>query len=451
MIQLATSYLHDFRQRFALQLSDQSVWILLGVLTIFVCFVIIFLLVKVTRLKRKLREQKNTLLESQNQIQELTHTINQHNVREAKLITLLKNERKHTSDKLRLLEQARSELKLQFENLAGRIFEEKSSKFTQLNSERLDTILQPFNKELVTLRQEINTIYQSDSRERLNLKNEIRNLRDLNQQINQEAINLTNALKSDTKTQGNWGELILDQVLQRSGLRHGFEYDTQAGFRTRDNRLQKPDVIVHLPENRDIIIDSKVSLVHWERYINCESDTEKTEHLKQQIKAIHDHVATLSAKDYPDLAQIHCLDFVLMFMPIEAAFSVACQEDKELMASALKKNIIIVTPTTLLATLRTVENIWKFEQQSKSSLEIARRAGLMYDKFRGFVEEIEKIGKQLTNCRTSYDNALLKLTRGRGNLVSQAEQLKELGVQVKKELPKSITDFTDFTDRDLKN
>ena len=444
MMQSLITSVNDLWSQSGFKLTDQSVALLLGVFAVLGLTTIVILSLKLSRLKKD-------LLFNQDQVQDLTHEIHRQNVRQAELTTLLQNERKHTADKLRLLEQAKSELKLQFENLAGRIFDEKSSKFTELNSEKLDIILKPFNKELVTLRQEINTIYQSDSRERLNLKNEINNLRELNQQINQEAINLTNALKSDTKTQGNWGELILDQVLQRSGLRHGFEYDTQGGYRTHDNRLQKPDVIVHLPENRDIIIDSKVSLVHWERYVNCESEAEKTEHLKQQIKAIHDHVTALSLKDYPDLAQLHCLDFVLMFMPIEATFSVACQEDKELMATALKKNIIIVTPTTLLATLRTVENIWKFEQQSKSSLEIARRAGLMYDKFRGFAEDLEKVGKQLSNCRSSYDNALLKLTRGRGNLVSQADQLKELGVQVKKELPESITNFADLSDQDLKN
>jgi len=444
MMQSLISSVYNLWSQLGFRLSDQSFVLLVGVFAVLGLTAIVYLSLKLSRIKKDLQY-------NQDQVQDLTHEIHRHDVRQAELTTLLQNERKHTADKLRLLEQARSELKLQFENLAGRIFDEKSSKFTELNSEKLDTILKPFNKELITLRQEINTIYQSDSRERLNLKNEINNLRELNQQINQEAINLTNALKSDTKTQGNWGELILDQVLQRSGLRHGFEYDTQGGYRTHDNRLQKPDVIVHLPENRDIIIDSKVSLVHWERYVNCESETEKTEHLKQQIRAIHDHVTTLSVKDYPDLAQLHCLDFVLMFMPIEATFSVACQEDKELMATALKKNIIIVTPTTLLATLRTVENIWKFEQQSKSSLEIARRAGLMYDKFRGFAEDLEKVGKQLANCRTSYDNALLKLTRGRGNLVSQADQLKELGVQVKKELPESITNFADLSDQDLKN
>ncbi|PHR28533.1 MAG: DNA recombination protein RmuC [Desulfotalea sp.] len=447
-MQFLSSFFQDIEPRLAVQFTDMSIVLFLGVLALSACLTIVILLAKLAGFKKTFRVQKRLLQQSQQQVQDLSNTINKQNISEAKLVTLLQNERKHTTDKLRLLEQARNELKLQFETLAGRIFDEKSSKFTELNRENLDGILQPFNKELTSLRQEINTIYQSDSRERLNLKNEIKNLRDLNQQISQEAINLTNALKNDTKTQGNWGELVLDQVLQHSGLRHGFEYDTQGGFRTHDNRLQKPDVIVHLPENRDIIIDSKVSLVHWERYINCGSNTEKTEHLKQQIKAIHDHITTLSAKDYPDLEQIHCLDFVLMFMPIEAAFAAVCQEAPEIMTIALKKNIIIVTPTTLLATLRTVENIWKFEQQSKSSLEIARRAGLMYDKFRGFIEEIEKIGKQLTLCRSSYDSAFLKLTRGRGNLVSQAEHLRELGVQVKKELPKTVTDLADH---DLSN
>lgn len=425
----------------SVELNTQSLTLIGFALTLFFFFTSLFLTLLLIHAKGKLRQKNST-------IEQLNEKLGENNVREAKLITLLKNERKHTTDKLRLLTQARDELKLQFENLAGRIFEEKSSRFSELNREKLDTILQPFNRELLTLRQEINTIYQNDTRERLNLKNEINNLKDLNQQINQEAINLTNALKSDTKTQGNWGELILDQVLQRSGLRQGHEYDTQSGFRTEENRLQKPDVIVHLPENRDIIIDSKVSLVHWERYVNAETESDKQNHLGRQVKAVHDHIATLSAKDYPGLAEIHCLDFVLMFVPIEAAFSTVCQEDRELMGTALKKNIIIVTPTTLLATLRTVENIWKFEQQSKSSLEIARRAGLMYDKFRGFIEEIEKIGKLLDNCRTGYDNVLFKLTRGRGNLVSQVEQLRELGVQVKKELPKSIMEISDH---DLKN
>jgi DNA recombination protein RmuC len=377
----------------------------------------------------------------------LTYKSNQA-IREARLITLLKNERKHAAEKLQLLEEAREELRLQFTGLAQQIFDEKSARFSELNRDKLEAILQPFNNQLTGLKQEINEIYRNDSRERMSLKNEILQLRDLNQQINQEATNLTNALKSDNKIQGNWGELILERVLERSGLRRGLEYETQGGFRDNNNRLLKPDVIVHLPDNKDIIIDSKVSLVSWERYVNCDDQGERTLHLASMIRAIREHISSLGKKNYPELAGIHSLDFVLMFMPIEAAFSTAFQEDDTLFGEALSKNIIIVTPTTLLATLRTVENIWQFEHQSKNSLEIARRAGIMYDKFRGFVEEMEKIGKQLATCHSTYDGAFLKLTRGRGNLVAQAEQLKELGVQVKKEIPKSITDLAELN---LKN
>ncbi|MFH0783515.1 MAG: DNA recombination protein RmuC [Pseudomonadota bacterium] len=364
-------------------------------------------------------------------------------IRAAKLITLLKNERKHALEKLSLLQDAREELSLRFASLAQQIFDEKSARFSDLNKDRLDSILLPFNRQLVALKQEINEIYRTDSRERLSLKNEILQLRDLNQQINREAMNLTRALKSDTKVQGNWGELVLGRVLEKSGLRLGQEYHTQGGFRDDGNRLLKPDVIIHLPEGRDIIVDSKVSLVSWERYVNCDDEGERANHLAELVKAVRDHIATLSGKNYPGLAGIRSLDFVLMFMPIESAFSAIFQLDDAIFTEALAGNIVIVTPTTLLATLRTIENIWQYEQQSKNSLEIARRAGLMYDKFRSFAEEMEKIGKQLATCHATYDAAFLKLTRGRGNLVAHAEQLRELGVQIKKELPKSITDIAE--------
>jgi len=369
-------------------------------------------------------------------------------IREARLTTLLENERKHAAEKLQLLEDAREELRLQFTGLAQQIFDEKSVRFSDLNRDKLDAILQPFNKQLTALKQEITEIYRHDSRERFSLKNEIVQLRDLNQQINQEAINLTRALKSDTKAQGNWGELVLERVLERSGLRRGLEYDTQGGFRDNNNRLLKPDVLVHLPEGKDIIIDSKVSLISWERYVNSDDEDERAVHLTALLQALREHINSLSKKNYAELSGIHSLDFVLMFMPIEAAFSTVFAQDDSLFGEALGKNIIIVTPTTLLATLRTVENIWQFEHQSKNSLEIARRAGIMYDKFRGFMEEMEKIGKQLATCHSTYDGALLKLTQGRGNLIAQAEQLKELGVQVKKDMPSSITDMAEL---ELKN
>ncbi|MGW8195008.1 MAG: DNA recombination protein RmuC [Desulforhopalus sp.] len=379
---------------------------------------------------------------------ETAKEISYRSIREAKLITLLKNERKHGADKLKLLEEAREELRLQFADLAGRIFDEKSARFSELNRDKLDTILRPFTHQLDTLKQEINEIYRNDNRERLSLKNEILHLRELNQQVTEEANNLTCALKGDTKMQGNWGELVLEKVLERSGLRRGIEYETQGGFRNHDNRLLKPDVIVHLPDGKDVIIDSKVSLISWERYVNAEEERYREKHLRALHSAIYNHLISLSKKNYPGLHGIKTLDFVLMFMPIEAAFSTAFGYDDELFAKALNHNVIVVTPTTLLATLRTIENIWHFERQSKNSLEIARRAGIMYDKFRSFVEDMEKIGKQLATCHGSYDTALLKLTQGRGNLIAQAEQLKELGVQVKKEMPKSVMEISDL---ELKN
>jgi DNA recombination protein RmuC len=429
-------------------LALPSLILLLTITTLLLVLVSLFLTFKVSGL---IRQRQNIAIDLRTAEKKTADALEQHNhqaIQEAKLITMLTNERKHAAEKLKLLENAREELKLQFAGLAQQIFEEKSTRFSELNREKLDAILQPFNSQLTALKQEINEIYRHDSRERISLKSEIVQLRDLNLQVNREAINLTNALKSDTKVQGNWGELVLERVLEKSGLRRGLEYETQGGFRDNNNRLFKPDVIVHLPENKDIIIDSKVSLVSWEKYVNTDDENERRLHLAAMIKAIREHIATLSKKNYPELTGIHSLDCILLFMPIEAAFSTAFAQDDTLFIEALSKNIIIVTPTTLLAALRTIENIWQFEHQSKNAQEIARRAGIMYDKFRSFMEEMEKIGKQLATCHSTYDGAFLKLTRGRGNLVAQAEQLKELGVQVKKEIPKSITDLAEL---ELKN
>lgn len=410
--------------------------------------VCILLLVKRAALRAQHCTSIERLVAAEKTIADTQAKSNSQAIREARLTTLLENERKHGAEKLQLLEDAREELRLQFSALAQQIFDEKSARFSELNRDKLDAILQPFNNQLTALKQEITEIYRHDSRERFSLKNEIVQLRDLNQQINQEAINLTRALKSDTKMQGNWGELVLERVLEQSGLRRGLEYDTQGGFRDNNNRLLKPDVLVHLPEGKDIIIDSKVSLVSWEKYVNSDDEDRRAAHLTALLQAIREHINSLSKKNYAELSGIQSLDFVLMFMPIEAAFSTVFEHDDNLFGEALSKNIIIVTPTTLLATLRTVENIWQFEHQSKNSLEIARRAGIMYDKFRGFMEEMEKIGKQLATCHSTYDGALMKLTQGRGNLIAQAEQLKELGVQVKKDMPSSITDMAEL---ELKN
>lgn len=440
-----------FRQYLPEHLSLESLLILFCCATLLLFLVALSLLVSRSRLSQDLAKNNQKLRDAKNVVNQAVEKSKQQNIRIAQLTTLLQSEKKHAAEKLQLLERAREELKLQFSSLAQTIFEEKSARFSELNQEKLDTILTPFSNQLGALKQEINDIYRTDSRERISLKTEISQLRHLNQQINQEAANLTNALKNNTKVQGNWGELVLERVLEQSGLRQGIEYETQNGYRNHENRLFKPDVVIHLPEGKDIIIDSKVSLISWEQFVNCDDESLRAHHLNNLVKAIRDHVKGLGNKNYQNLSGLHSLDFILMFMPIESAFSVAVQTSSTLIDEALTHNIIIVTPTTLLATLRTIENIWQFDQQSKNSQEIARRAGLMYDKFRGFVDDLEKIGKQLATCNNSYESALAKLSRGRGNLVAQTEQLRQLGVQVKKELPKTITQGADASDFDLKN
>lgn len=389
------------------------------------------------------RRHKRRLAEACGKIEQLQTTLTRNRLREVRLATLLRNERKNANEKLSLLEESREELRLQFASLAQQIFDEKQEKFNSQSKEKLEAILAPFHLQLDALKQEISTTYLNDTRERATLKEEIVHLRELNRQINEEAINLTRALKGDTRMQGNWGELVLEKVLQQSGLRKDHEYEVQKGYRDADKRLFKPDVILHLPEGKDIIIDSKVSLVSWEKYCSCEDEQKKGRHLAELVRAVRDHITTLGNKNYADLEGLQSLDFVLMFMPIEAAFLAAVQHDESLFTDGFANRVVVVTPATLLATLRTIENIWRYEHQSRNALEIARRAGLMYDKFRGFIDDLEKVGKALTSCHASYESAMNKLSRGRGNLVAQAGQLTELGVQTKKDLPKTMTGACD--------
>ncbi len=364
-------------------------------------------------------------------------------LRIAKLTTLLTNERKQTGEKLAILEEARETLRLQFKTLAQKIFDEKSRVFKNENKESVSAIIQPLQNQLVTFQKRIDDIQVNDVRERMSLKQEIVHLKELNQQINKEAINLTRALKGDKKIQGNWGELVLERVLESSGLRKGHEYSVQGSFRNKDNNLLRPDVVVHLPDNKNIIIDSKVSLAAWEKYINCESEEEKATYLKEHIRAIERHITQLSTKDYSAITELHSLDFVLLFMPIDSSFMAAFDADETLFTTAFEKRIIVVTTTTLLATLKTIENIWRFEHQNQNAKRIAEAAGTIYDKLCGYLEDMEKIGRQLATTTSTYDAAMTKLCNGRGNLVSQAENLKELGVQAKKSVPRSLSAQSD--------
>ena len=353
----------------------------------------------------------------------------------------LDKERRSTTEKLELLERNRDALKQEFENLANKIFEQKSKRFSQQTRTSLDTLLNPFRDQLQDFRKRVEDVYTTETRDRQALRSEIKSLQDLNRQITEEASNLTRALKGDKKIQGNWGELILERVLEKSGLRKGVEYDTQGSYRDSDNQLYRPDVIVHLPDSRNLIIDSKVSLVAYQQWVTEDEDSEvKEQALKQHVEAVRNHIRTLSEKNYSQLHGLHSPDFVLLFMPIEPAFVAAFQQDENLFAEAFERKIIVVTPTTLLATLRTIENIWRYERQSQNARRIAERAGAVYDKLRVFVEAMERLGSQLHTAQGTYDSAMNNLTRGRGNLISQANRFVELGVRVKKELPKAIMD-----------
>jgi len=352
----------------------------------------------------------------------------------------LAHERQSAAEKLALLEHNRDALKQEFENLANRIFDQKSERFSQQNQSSMDTLLKPFRDQLYDFRQRVETVHTTETRDRQALRSEIKSLQELNRQITEEASNLTRALKGDKKIQGNWGELILERVLERSGLRKGIEYETQGSYRDSDNQLLRPDVVVHLPDNRNLVIDSKVSLVAYQQWVISDEGSARDAALKQHMDAVRNHIRGLSDKDYSQLNGLRSPDFVLLFMPIEPAFVAAFQHDDSLFSEAFERKIIVVTPTTLLATLRTLENIWRYERQSQNARLIAERASAVYDKLRVFVEAMERLGGQLHTAQGSYDSAMNTLTRGRGNLISQANRFVELGVRVKKELPKAVTE-----------
>jgi DNA recombination protein RmuC len=357
----------------------------------------------------------------------------------AELQTRIVEQERSTQEKIALLQDAEAKLKTQFENLAGKIFEERGKTFAEQNKTSIDHLISPLREQIGEFKKRIETVYDNENKDRVSLREEISALRRDTSKLNQDALNLTLALKGDRKTQGNWGEMILEKVLERSGLRKGIEYETQGGYRDGDNRLFKPDVIIRLPDNKDLIIDSKVSLSAYERYCATEDDQERQTAIKQHATAVREHIRALSGKDYTSLQGIKSLDFVLLFMPIEAAFVAAFQNDEALFTDAFDHKIVVVTPTTLLATLRTIENIWRYERQNENARILADKAGAVYDKVCGFVEELDKLGKQLSQVHGTYDTVMNRLTHGHGNLIRQAKSFAELGVKVKKTLPANIS------------
>lgn len=357
-----------------------------------------------------------------------------------KFVESVEIENRLRKEKTDLLENVSRNMQLEFKNLAHEIFDEKTQILTRQNSEKIDYLLKPYQEQLNAFRDRIETIFLEESRDHSSLKQELLNLRKLNDRINDEAVRLSRAISGDNRQQGTWGEIILERVLEQSGLRNGHEFETQTALRDDENRLLRPDVIIHLPDGKDVVIDSKMSLVGWSKFVNGDSDSERQDGLNEHLSSIRSHLKSLSQKDYSSLKGLRTLDFVLMFIPIEGAFSAALQSEEKLLSEMYARKVIIVSPSTLLATLRMVEYFWQHERQSRNAVEIAERAGSLYNKLRGFLADMEKLGLQLDNCKDSYDRALNKLSQGRGNLISQAARFPELGVKVKEELSTMMAD-----------
>ncbi|KOY52816.1 DNA recombination protein RmuC [Polaribacter dokdonensis] len=325
-----------------------------------------------------------------------------------------------------------------FEVLANKILEEKSTKFTNQNRENIKNILEPLEKKIQTFEKKVSDSDEKRAGFQSALKTQLDSLKELNAQMSKDTINLTKALKGDSKMQGNWGELVLERVLEKSGLEKDREYFVQQSFTTEEGKRVLPDVVIHLPDNKKMIVDSKVSLVAYERFTNEEDENVKLQHLKEHVNSLKRHIEQLSDKKYEDLYQIESPDFVLLFIPIEPAFAVALNSDNHLYNKAFEKNIVIVTPSTLLATLRTIDSMWNNEKQQRNAIEIARQAGALYDKFQGLLTDLVGIGKRIDDSKKEYSNAMNKLVDGRGNLITSVEKLKKMGAKAKKSLPENI-------------
>ncbi len=338
------------------------------------------------------------------------------------------------AEKIALLENAESRLQAQFERLAHQIFENKASSVDVQNRQSLETLLSPLKSQLDGFKKQVTDHFGEHAKERHTLIHEIKNLQQLNQAMAKEAVNLTQALKGDNKQQGNWGEVILARVLEESGLREGHEYATQVNLTNEEGKRFQPDVIVALPQKRNVVIDAKMALVAYERYFHAESVAEKDSALAEHVTTIRSHIRALGRKDYHQLHGIESLDYVLMFIPIEPAFQLAIEAEPDLIRQALDQNIMLVSPTTLLVALRTINNLWRYEQQNQNAQLIAEKAAKLYDKIRLFVEDIENLGGALNKASTSYSQAVNKLSQGRGNILRQTEDFRRLGVEVKKEI-----------------
>lgn len=350
----------------------------------------------------------------------------------AVLNTRYEEEIKSSSEKIAVLQTTKDELSQEFKLLANKIFDDKSKQFSHIQKEQFEILLKPFREQITNFSLQSKEQFHETAKDGHLLKNELLRLKEMNSKLSQDALNLTNALKGENKTQGNWGEIILERILEESGLREGIEYQTQATLKSEEGKVYRPDVIIHMPQERDIVIDSKVSLVAYEKFMSAQDETTKAVALKEHLQSISNHIKELSSKSYEKLQGINTLDYVLLFMPIEGAFLLALSEDGEFFKKAYDNNILVVSPSTLLVTLRTIEHIWRTQRQQDHALKIASEAEAMYDKLVGFVEEMKKVGTHLQKAQDSFDTSMNRLKSGRGNVIKRAQNIVDLGIKPKK-------------------
>ncbi|HBL76076.1 MAG: DNA polymerase V [Bacteroidetes bacterium GWF2_42_66] len=379
-------------------------------------------------------------LNLENELKELRQGNEEKGQRLARAEEEFRNLREKLQTQKQEMEELQKKFTTEFENVANRILKKNSAEFTETNQKNINDILSPLKEKIQLFEKKVEETYEKGLKDQTDLKAELKKLQDLNLKISDDANNLTKALKGDVKKQGNWGEVILERILERSGLMEGREYEKQESVISEDSKRFQPDIVIHLPENKHIIVDSKVSLVAYERLVNATDEDRRQVYVKEHLLSLKTHIRGLSEKHYQNSPNFNSPDFVLLFIPIESSFSIAIQEDQELFSYAWDNKVVIVSPSTLLATLRTIASIWQQENQTRNALEIARQGGALYDKFVGFVDDLETIGKNLDTTRKNYDSAYNKLKDGRGNLIRSAEKLRELGAKTSKELPQGLAE-----------
>ena len=387
---------------------------------------------------QKIAEQQELNSKQNTEIKELQNDKNQLIGLKSQLSAQNENLQKLLDSQKEEIAKMQEVAKTEFQNLANKILEEKTLKFTEQNQQNLKNILNPLQEKITDFEKKVENTHKESIDYHAALRQQILGLKEMNLQMSKETVNLTKALKGDSKIQGNWGELVLERVLEKSGLEKGREYEIQKSFVTEEGNRVQPDVVINLPDGKKMIVDSKVSLTAYEKYINEDEEEQKSTFLKEHVNSLKRHVEQLGNKNYQHLYEMESPDFVLLFIPIEPAFAIALNEDTQLYNKAFEKNIVIVTPSTLLATLRTIDSMWTNQKQQDNAIEIARQAGALYDKFEGFVTDLVKIGKKMDEAKTEYEGAMNKLVDGRGNLITSVQKLKIMGAKAKKSLPDPI-------------